>query len=77
MYMLKIHKFLRTNLLLHMDLMSYLGLQPMIDCFFFFRFKYHCLQTILHIGRLVLGYVVMLAVMSYNVWIGISVVIGM
>ena len=43
---------------------------------FAFRIKYHCCQTVVHVVRLLIGYILMLAVMTFNAWIGISVVIG-
>ncbi len=53
------------------------GGNPELQLFvFFFRFKYHVLQTINHVVRLTLAYFVMLVVMSYNAWLGISVVVG-
>jgi len=36
----------------------------------------HLLQTILHMAQLFLGYCVMLAVMTFNVWLGLSVLAG-
>ncbi|CAG2201879.1 unnamed protein product [Mytilus edulis] len=40
------------------------------------RLKYHCLAFITHIINVILGFLIMLAVMSYNVWIGVSVLSG-
>ena len=40
------------------------------------RLKYHILQTINHVIHLALAYFVMLIVMSYNAWLGISVIVG-
>ncbi|CAC5372799.1 unnamed protein product [Mytilus coruscus] len=37
------------------------------------RLKYHCLAFITHTINVILGFLIMLAVMSYNVWIGVSV----
>ncbi|RXN37900.1 putative low affinity copper uptake 2 [Labeo rohita] len=36
----------------------------------------HCLQTTVHILHVTLGYMLMLCVMSYNVWIFMGVVVG-
>lgn len=36
----------------------------------------HCVQTVLHMVQVVLGYMLMLCVMSYNVWIFLGVVLG-
>ncbi|XP_052443450.1 probable low affinity copper uptake protein 2 isoform X1 [Carassius gibelio] len=36
----------------------------------------HCLQTAIHILQVTLGYMLMLCVMSYNVWIFLGVIIG-
>ncbi|KAI4902652.1 hypothetical protein NFI96_028711 [Prochilodus magdalenae] len=36
----------------------------------------HCLQTVLHIVQVVLGYMLMLCVMSYNIWIFLGVIVG-
>lgn len=36
----------------------------------------HCLQTALHILQVTLGYMLMLCVMSYNVWIFLGVIMG-
>ncbi|CAC5372797.1 unnamed protein product [Mytilus coruscus] len=40
------------------------------------RLKYHCLAFITHTINVILGFLIMLAVMSYNVWIGVSVLSG-
>ncbi|GFY53462.1 low affinity copper uptake protein 2 [Trichonephila inaurata madagascariensis] len=39
------------------------------------KLKFHCLQTLLHMLQLTLGYMVMLIIMSYNAWLLITVVI--
>ncbi|NXA40465.1 COPT2 protein, partial [Eudromia elegans] len=39
-------------------------------------FLFHVMQTLLHVVQVVLGYTVMLAVMSYNAWIFLGVVVG-
>ncbi len=36
----------------------------------------HYIQTILHLVQLVLSYFLMLIVMTYNVWLFISVILG-
>lgn len=36
----------------------------------------HCLQTAIHILQVTLGYMLMLCVMSYNVWIFLGVIMG-
>ncbi|KAG9266231.1 putative low affinity copper uptake protein 2 [Astyanax mexicanus] len=36
----------------------------------------HSLQTVLHVVQVVLGYMLMLCVMSYNVWIFLGVIMG-
>ncbi|XP_030625501.1 protein SLC31A2 [Chanos chanos] len=36
----------------------------------------HCLQTAIHIVQVTLGYMLMLCVMSYNVWIFVGVIVG-
>ncbi|XP_073680375.1 protein SLC31A2-like isoform X1 [Garra rufa] len=36
----------------------------------------HCLQTAIHILQVTLGYMLMLCVMSYNVWIFMGVIVG-
>lgn len=44
---------------------------------FFHRwFRYHIGQTLFHVVQVVLGYMVMLAVMSYNVWIFLGAIAG-
>ncbi|XP_060083348.1 protein SLC31A2-like [Ylistrum balloti] len=40
------------------------------------RIKYHCLGLLTHIFNLIIGYILMLAVMTYNVWITIGVIVG-
>lgn len=40
------------------------------------RVKYHCLGLLTHIINLLMGYIIMLAVMTYNVWITIGVIAG-
>lgn len=44
----------------------------------FFRrwFRYHVGQTLFHVVQVVLGYMVMLAVMSYNAWIFLGAIAG-
>lgn len=44
--------------------------------FSFHRMKNHVLQTILHAARVVLGYFLMLAVMTYNAYIATCVILG-
>ncbi|NWS10386.1 COPT2 protein, partial [Pachyramphus minor] len=39
-------------------------------------FRYHVGQTLFHVVQVVLGYMVMLAVMSYNAWIFLGAVAG-
>uniref|UniRef100_A0ACB8F084 Uncharacterized protein n=2 Tax=Sphaerodactylus townsendi TaxID=933632 RepID=A0ACB8F084_9SAUR len=39
-------------------------------------FLWHSTQTVLHVIQVVLGYLVMLAVMSYNTWIFFGVIAG-
>ncbi|XP_067398272.1 protein SLC31A2 [Emydura macquarii macquarii] len=39
-------------------------------------FLYHLSQTLLHVVQVVLGYLVMLVVMSYNTWIFLGVIAG-
>ncbi|NXX08423.1 COPT2 protein, partial [Larus smithsonianus] len=44
---------------------------------FFSRwFRYHVGQTLFHVVQVVLGYMVMLAVMSYNAWIFLGAIAG-
>ncbi|NXT94457.1 COPT2 protein, partial [Anhinga rufa] len=44
---------------------------------FFHRwFRYHVSQTLFHVVQVVLGYMVMLAVMSYNAWIFLGAIAG-
>ncbi|XP_037078806.1 uncharacterized protein LOC119099831 isoform X2 [Pollicipes pollicipes] len=38
--------------------------------------KHHFLQTFLHAVQVVVGYFLMLAFMTYNVWLGIAIVLG-
>ena len=44
--------------------------------FMFCRIKIHLLKTLIHILQLLMGYTLMLAVMSYNFWVFISVISG-
>lgn len=46
----------------------------LLSCFF--RIKFHIAESFVHVFRVVLAYLLMLAVMSYNAWIGIAVVVG-
>ncbi|XP_065504631.1 protein SLC31A2 isoform X2 [Caloenas nicobarica] len=39
-------------------------------------FQYHVAQTLFHVVQVVLGYMVMLAVMSYNAWIFLGAIAG-
>ncbi|XP_075761929.1 protein SLC31A2 isoform X2 [Pelodiscus sinensis] len=39
-------------------------------------FLYHVSQTLLHVAQVVIGYLVMLVVMSYNAWIFLGVIVG-
>ncbi|XP_020668914.3 protein SLC31A2 isoform X1 [Pogona vitticeps] len=39
-------------------------------------FLWHVAQTLLHIAHVVLGYLVMLAVMSYNAWVFLGAIVG-
>ncbi|KAM6337195.1 protein SLC31A2 isoform 2-T2 [Alca torda] len=39
-------------------------------------FRYHLSQTLFHVVQVVLGYMVMLAVMSYNTWIFLGAIAG-
>ncbi|XP_014807794.1 PREDICTED: probable low affinity copper uptake protein 2 [Calidris pugnax] len=39
-------------------------------------FRYHVGQTLFHVVQVVLGYMVMLAVMSYNAWIFLGAIAG-
>ncbi|XP_067327980.1 protein SLC31A2 isoform X2 [Anolis sagrei] len=41
-----------------------------------FPFPWHVAQTLIHVVQVVLGYMVMLAVMSYNSWVFIGVIVG-
>ena len=38
--------------------------------------QFHLIQTLLHITKVVLGYIVMLCVMSFNSWLLLAVVLG-
>lgn len=40
------------------------------------RFKYHCIQSVLHGVQVMVGYLLMLIVMSYNAWFLISATAG-
>ncbi|XP_009293522.1 protein SLC31A2 isoform X1 [Danio rerio] len=40
------------------------------------RWILHCLQTAIHIVQVTLGYMLMLCVMSYNIWIFLGVITG-
>ena len=44
--------------------------------FIFFRIKYHIANSATHLVHLVLAYVLMLAVMTYNGWLLIALAIG-
>ncbi|NXW57722.1 COPT2 protein, partial [Eurystomus gularis] len=39
-------------------------------------FRYHVGQTLFHVVQVVLGYMVMQAVMSYNAWIFLGAIVG-
>ncbi|XP_006917189.1 probable low affinity copper uptake protein 2 [Pteropus alecto] len=39
-------------------------------------FSYHFGQSLIHVAQVVIGYFMMLAVMSYNTWIFLGVVLG-
>ncbi|KFW05525.1 putative low affinity copper uptake protein 2, partial [Eurypyga helias] len=39
-------------------------------------FWYHVGQTLFHVVQVVLGYMVMLAVMSYNAWVFLGAIVG-
>ncbi|GIX78752.1 copper transporter [Caerostris darwini] len=39
------------------------------------KLKFHCIQSVLHMIQLTLGYMVMLIVMSYNAWLVITIVV--
>ncbi|XP_026513112.1 probable low affinity copper uptake protein 2 [Terrapene carolina triunguis] len=39
-------------------------------------FLYHISQSLLHVAQVVIGYLVMLVVMSYNTWIFLGVIVG-
>ncbi|KAG6927302.1 solute carrier family 31 member 2, partial [Chelydra serpentina] len=39
-------------------------------------FLYHISQTLVHVAQVVIGYLVMLVVMSYNTWIFLGVIVG-
>ncbi|XP_027675556.2 probable low affinity copper uptake protein 2 isoform X1 [Chelonia mydas] len=39
-------------------------------------FLYHISQSLLHVVQVVIGYLVMLVVMSYNTWIFLGVIVG-
>ncbi|NXV77708.1 COPT2 protein, partial [Atlantisia rogersi] len=47
-----------------------------IPIFFHRWFWYHVGQTLFHVVQVVLGYMVMLAVMSYNAWIFLGAIAG-
>ncbi|NWH64781.1 COPT2 protein, partial [Geococcyx californianus] len=52
---------------------------PLTGGFPFFShrwFRYHVAQTLFHVVQVVLGYTVMLAVMSYNTWIFLGAIVG-
>lgn len=38
--------------------------------------RLHSLQTVLHVIQVVLGYMLMLCIMSYNVWIFLGIIVG-
>ncbi|NXD61671.1 COPT2 protein, partial [Eolophus roseicapillus] len=51
--------------------------QTTVILWFFHRwFRYHIGQTLFHVVQVVLGYMVMLAVMSYNAWIFLGAIAG-
>ncbi|NXX74417.1 COPT2 protein, partial [Urocolius indicus] len=52
------------------------SLMEFLSLFFPRWFRYHVGQTLLHVLQVVLGYVVMLAVMSYNAWIFLGAIAG-
>lgn len=43
---------------------------------FFSRWLLHSIQTALQVFQVTLGYMIMLCVMTYNVWIFLGVVLG-
>ncbi|XP_064616046.1 protein SLC31A2-like [Liolophura sinensis] len=40
------------------------------------RLKFHVVETLIHILNTALAYTIMLAVMSYSLWVGLSVAVG-
>ncbi|NWV32891.1 COPT2 protein, partial [Grantiella picta] len=48
------------------------GISPLFPRWFW----YHVGQTLFHVVQVVLGYMVMLAVMSYNAWIFLGAIVG-
>lgn len=62
--------------LLHCSLMNLFSQQMSILSLFVFSWVLHCLQTAIHILQVTLGYMLMLCVMSYNVWIFLGVIMG-
>ncbi|CAL1274365.1 unnamed protein product [Larinioides sclopetarius] len=39
------------------------------------KLKFHCVQSLLHMLQLAMGYMVMLIVMSYNLWLVLTIVV--
>ncbi|KAF8781767.1 putative low affinity copper uptake protein 2 like protein [Argiope bruennichi] len=39
------------------------------------KLKFHCIQSLLHMIQLAMGYMVMLIVMSYNLWLVLTIVV--
>ncbi|XP_022256623.1 probable low affinity copper uptake protein 2 [Limulus polyphemus] len=48
--------------------------QQLFDILTSERLKCHLFQTVLHTVQVVMGYMIMLVIMSFNVWLGMSVV---
>ncbi|NXO00535.1 COPT2 protein, partial [Rhinopomastus cyanomelas] len=51
-------------------------MQGRFPIFFPSWFQFHVAQTLVHVVQVVLGYLVMLAVMSYNAWIFLGAIVG-